>query len=324
MKPLLVTSGEPAGIGPDICLTLSKMTIPLVVMGDIDVLRQRAKQLGVDVELYNYDATSFEGYSNPNALAVYHICAAEQVVAGVLCSNNAPYVIEMLERAVALCLQGDFSAIVTAPVHKAVINDYGINFSGHTEFLAQHCGVDKVVMMLASDILKVALVTTHIPLAKVSKSITTENLSRSIRILYHSLQKDFQIPNPNIFIAGLNPHAGENGYLGQEEQQIMIPLISNLKKEGLALHGPMAADTMFSAANNAKCDAYLAMYHDQGLSVIKYASFGHAVNVTLGLPIIRTSVDHGTALALAGSTKASNESILYAINTAWKMAQGQQ
>lgn len=324
MKPLLITSGEPAGIGPDICLALAGLDIPVVVMGDRQLLQQRADQLNMTLELYEYDRGSAIKAGRRNALAVYPIPLRKPVTAGKLDPHNAPYVIEILHKATDACLQGEFSAVVTAPVHKAVINDYGIAFSGHTEFFALHCNVPKVVMMLVSEGMKVALVTTHLPLGLVPKAITGENLRSSIQILHTALQTDFHIDNPRILIAGLNPHAGENGHLGFEEQRVMQPVIRQMQEEGWLLEGPMPADTMFTTENNVRGDAYLCMYHDQGLPIIKYTSFGKAVNVTLGLPIIRTSVDHGTALTLAATGHASSTSLVYAVNTAWNMAKGKQ
>jgi 4-hydroxythreonine-4-phosphate dehydrogenase len=237
-------------------------------------------------------------------------------VAGKLNGKNATYVMQMLTCAVERCLDGEFSALITAPVNKAVINQAGFSFTGHTEFLADHCKVETVVMMLASPMMRVALVTTHLPLRQVADTITSSLIMNVVTQLHEALQRDFGITRPKIFIAGLNPHAGEGGYLGFEELEIITPAIMALKARGVDVSGPMPADTMFTVDNTKICDAYVAMYHDQGLPVIKYADFGRSVNVTLGLPIIRTSVDHGTALDLAGTGKASAGSLLTAIEMA--------
>lgn len=319
MKPLLITSGEPAGIGPDLCLGLAGFNIPLVVMGDRFLLKERAKQLNLSVDIQDYAENTFLP-RHSSSLSVIHIPLREPCTAGKLNKNNAAYVIEMLQKSTELCLSNLFSALVTAPVHKAIINEAGISFSGHTEFLAQRCETANVVMMLASDEMKVALVTTHLPLKKVPEAITHESVRLSLKIIHSELQKKFAIPEPRIFVAGLNPHAGENGYLGSEEIQIIQPVIEEFCAQGWKIQGPMSADTMFSKENNGHCDVYLAMYHDQGLSVLKYASFGRAANITLGLPIIRTSVDHGTAVALAGTQGVDNGSMHYAIQCAWDMA----
>lgn len=315
MKPLLITSGEPAGVGPDLCLSLVGTNYPVVVLGDLRVLQARAKQLGL--------AIAFESYQTgivptPGHLTVLSLSCPEVVIPGCLNSSNAVYVIDMLTLAVARCLQGEFSALVTAPVHKAIINQAGIAFTGHTEFFADYCDVGTVVMMLASSSMKVALVTTHLPLKEVPAAVTVDLLSDVVMQLNASLKRDFLIENPNIFVAGLNPHAGEGGFLGREEIEVIAPAISGLQQKGIHVHGPFSADTMFST--HASCDAFVAMYHDQGLPVLKYDSFGQAVNVTLGLPIIRTSVDHGTALELAGTGQASSGSLLAACEMAAMMA----
>lgn len=315
MRPLLVCSGEPAGIGPDICLALAADDFPLVVLGDKTMLAARAVQLGLTITFDDYhDGVLPIGRSNH--LSVLSIPCGAPVVAGTLNPLNAPYVVNMLSIATDRCLRGEFSALITAPVHKAILNQAGYAFTGHTEFLAHRCKVDTVVMMLASSAMNVALVTTHLPLRQVADAITPPLLLNVISILHNALQQDFGIKHPKIYVAGLNPHAGEAGYLGREELEIIAPVILTLQKQGMDVQGPFAADTLFSASNVTACDAFVAMYHDQGLPVLKYAGFGAAVNVTLGLPIIRTSVDHGTALDLAGTGMANASSLIAAVEMA--------
>jgi 4-hydroxythreonine-4-phosphate dehydrogenase len=319
MKPLLVSSGEPAGIGPDLCLSLAAHELPLVILGDKEVLAQRARELNQDLTFIDYQPDSPIN-SAPGHLTVLSIPCSAPVISGQLNPLNGPYVIEMLTIATEKCLKGEFAALITAPVHKAVINQAGIKFTGHTEFLAEICKVKTVVMMLACELMKVALVTTHLPLKKVAEAINPNLICAVIEQLHCSLQKDFAIANPIIYVAGLNPHAGEGGYIGREEIDLIIPALDSLRKKAIKVEGPFSADTMFSQQNLEKVDAFVAMYHDQGLSVIKYASFGSAVNVTLGLPIIRTSVDHGTALELAGTGLADASSLLAAVNMAKTMS----
>lgn len=323
MKPLLVTSGEPAGIGPDICLSLAGSEYPLVVMGDKLLLEQRARELNLQVELLEY-RPGHAIQAKPCQLYYLSLPCAVPVISGQLNPKNAPYVMTMLTHAVAACLQGEFSGLVTAPVHKAIINEAGIPFTGHTEFLASRCAVPTVVMMLACKIMKVALVTTHLPLRAVPKAITQDVIIRVIRQLHNSLQEDFGITTPCILVAGLNPHAGEGGYLGREEIDCIQPALSKLKHLGINVLGPLPADTMFSPYNIERADAFVAMYHDQGLTVLKYAGFGQAVNISLGLPIIRTSVDHGTALELAGTGQADTGSLHAAVAMALSMAKKRQ
>src|SRR3990167_2321719 len=299
MKPLLVTSGEPAGIGPEICLALRGSSIPVVILADANLLLERAKLLGIDIFIREYNP-DIEYTPKANYLTVLSVPTKAKSVAGQLDKLNSLYVLEMLQMATELCIGKKFSGLVTAPVHKGIINQVGISFTGHTEFLLEACDVKDVVMMLASDQLRVALVTTHLPLKKVSASITKEKLSSVLTILNNSLKNDFGIMSPNLYVSGLNPHAGEEGYLGSEEIEIISPALEALKSGGLNITGPLAADTMFSESNLKNADAFVAMYHDQGLTVLKYASFGSTVNITLGLPIIRTSVDHGSALDIAG------------------------
>ncbi|MFO7542945.1 MAG: 4-hydroxythreonine-4-phosphate dehydrogenase PdxA [Thiobacillus sp.] len=320
---LALTAGEPAGIGPDLCIALSHQALPcrLTVLGDIDVLRARASRLGIHVNFITGDAIPEH---QPGALHVRHIPVACPVTPGVLDVGNSAHVLALLDAALAGCMGGTYRAVVTAPVHKGIINDAGFAFTGHTEYLADHSGTPKVVMMLAGGGLRVALATTHLPLRAVADAITPELLDDVIRILHTDLHAKFGIANPRIAVAGLNPHAGESGHLGREERDIIEPALDRLRAQGMNLVGPLPADTLFSRIRHDPCDAVLAMYHDQGLPVLKYASFGAGVNVTLGLPFIRTSVDHGTALDLAGTGRAEVGSLLAAIEMAWDMANNTQ
>lgn len=317
-QPLAITSGEPAGIGPDLCLQLAGHAQPLVVIADKSLLQQRARQLGINVALHDYTPSTPHV---PNKLSVLHIPLASTVQAGKLTPANSPYVLATLRRAVQGCQSGEFSGMVTAPVHKGVINDAGIPFTGHTEFLAELTHTPQVVMMLAGGGMRVALATTHLPLREVADAITAPLLESVLRILHRDLQRRFGLAQPRILVAGLNPHAGESGHLGREEIEVMIPVLDKLRAGGLNVSAPLPADTLFAAHRLRECDAVLAMYHDQGLPVLKHASFGEGVNITLGLPIIRTSVDHGTALELAGTGKADAGSLLEAIKVAIEMVQ---
>lgn len=309
-KPTIaITSGEPAGIGPDLCVLLAKekFAANLVVLGDRDLLASRATILGVDISALPIDATP----------------AAAPAIAGKLNATNSRYVLKLLDRAIEGCRSGEFAAMVTAPVHKGIINDAnipGINFSGHTEYLAEKTGTARVVMMLTGGGLRVALATTHLALADVPAAITRDSLTTTLRILHADLIGKFGIAAPRILVTGLNPHAGEGGYLGREEIDIVGPVIERLKHEGMQLTGPLPADTLFTPRHLTQVDAVLAMYHDQGLPVLKYASFGQGVNITLGLPIIRTSVDHGTALGLAGTGRIDTGSMKAAIDLAIELA----
>lgn len=319
MKPLLISSGEPAGIGPDLCLALANYEFPLVIAGDQAVLESRAKELKQNIRFLEYK----QGQNInplPGHLYVLSIPCAAPVISGQLNPQNASYVLELLDTAAQLCGFGEFAALVTAPVHKANINAAGFTFTGHTEFLADFYNIETVVMMLACTEMKVALVTTHLPLRQVPDAITSDLIIRVIVQLHRSLINDFGIVNPCIKVAGLNPHAGEAGYLGHEEIEIITPALMTLKEQGLNVQGPMPSDTMFIKEHIKDCDAYVAMYHDQGLPVLKYAGFNEAVNVTLGLPIIRTSVDHGTALELAGKNLLDSGSMLAAVSMAKNMA----
>lgn len=318
LQPLAITAGEPAGIGPDLCLQLAGNNQPLVVIADATLLRQRAEQLDIEVRLHDYTP----GIPlSAGKLSVLHVPLAHRAQAGRLDPANSPYVLETLRRAVQGCQSGEFSAMVTAPVHKGVINDAGVPFTGHTEFLAEQTHTPLVVMMLAGGGMRVALATTHLPLRDVADAITAPLLESVLRIMQRDLQRRFGIATPRILVAGLNPHAGEGGHLGREEIEVMIPVLDRLRAEGFNVSAPLPADTLFAAHRLKDCDAVLAMYHDQGLPVLKHASFGEGVNITLGLPIIRTSVDHGTALELAGTGKADVGSLLEAIRVATEMAQ---
>lgn len=320
---IIITSGEPAGIGLDLCVMLAhhKMPAELVVIADQDALNNRAEQLGISIRINLFDHQKVvQIHSGNGDLVVIPIKTAESVRSGELNSNNSTYVLDMLSIAIKESLSGAFDAMVTAPVHKGVMNQAGIGFTGHTEFLAEQSHTKQVVMMLVGGGMRVALATTHLPLTKVSAAITKESLTETIRILHSDLVNKFGIQHPRIMVAGLNPHAGECGYLGDEEIKTIMPVLEQLRNEGLDLIGPLPADTMFSQKNIAQTDAFLAMYHDQGLTVLKHASFGEGVNVTLGLPFIRTSVDHGTALDLAGKGHIEIGSLLAAIMLAIDLA----
>lgn len=319
MKPLLVSSGEPAGVGPDLCLALAGSKIPLVVLGDPGVLAARAQELNQSYQFTEYKPGQPVA-SQPEHLTVLPVYCSAPVVSGELNPQNGAYVLDLLTQAAQRCGQGEFSGLVTAPVHKANINAAGFSFTGHTEFFADFYQAECVVMMLACTQMRVALVTTHLPLRQVPEAITGELIIKVIKQLHYSLVHDFSIANPRIKVAGLNPHAGESGYLGREEIEIIAPALSLLKLQGINVQGPLPADTLFISEQLTQCDAYVAMYHDQGLPVLKYAGFNEAVNVTLGLPIIRTSVDHGTALELAGSSRVDSGSLLAAVSMAEQMA----
>lgn len=321
-KVLAVTPGEPAGIGPDLCLQLAKQNInsSLVLFADPDMLLQRQKQLGTDIKINTLSVDNIENLQpQPNQLNVVPVKLGKTVQAGKLNAANSPYVLETLSLAVDACQSGYCDALVTAPVHKGIINDAGIMFSGHTEFLADRVNADPV-MMLACPGLRVALATTHLPLKEVSDAISKASLERIIRIIDTDLRIRFAIEQPRIFVCGLNPHAGEGGHLGREEIEVISPVLEELREDNIDLIGPLSADTLFTPKYLDRADVVLAMFHDQGLPVLKHMGFGKAVNVTLGLPFIRTSVDHGTALELAGTGKADIGSLLFAIETAGLMA----
>ncbi|MCF7364289.1 4-hydroxythreonine-4-phosphate dehydrogenase PdxA [Vibrio diazotrophicus] len=307
IKRIVVTAGEPAGIGPDLVLALSKedWTHQIVVCADKNMLAERATALGINVELLDYNAELTPQPQKAGTLVVDHFATTAPVVAGQLDEQNGHYVLKTLERAALGCMNNEFDAIVTGPVHKGVINRAGVAFSGHTEFFAEQSNTPLVVMMLATEGLRVALVTTHIPLAYVSKAVTSERLEKIIHILHKDLVEKFAIEQPTIYVCGLNPHAGEDGVLGREEIDTITPTLEKLRQQdGINLIGPLPADTIFNDKYLQKADAVLGMYHDQVLPVLKYKGFGRSVNITLGLPFIRTSVDHGTALDLAATGTA--------------------
>ena len=320
MLPLYVTSGEPAGIGPDICLSLAGRVDerPVVVLADMQMLQQRAEQLDNHVELVAYQGQQQPSLSGQ--LFVEHIPLIEPVELGQLNPANAAYVIEQLRRSAEYAMSGRSVGVATAPVQKSVINDAGITFSGHTEYYQEFAGVDRVVMMLATKTLRVALVTTHLPLRDVPDAITKERLHEVIDILIHDLKTKFKIATPRILVCGLNPHAGEDGYLGREEIEIINPVLETYRQQGIHISLSLPADTLFTPDHLKETDAVLAMYHDQGLPVLKSQGFGEAVNITLGLPFIRTSVDHGTALSLAGTGQAKSSSLHVAVDLALDLA----
>ncbi|MTI15467.1 4-hydroxythreonine-4-phosphate dehydrogenase PdxA [Sansalvadorimonas verongulae] len=317
---LVITSGEPAGIGPDLCLMQATHShrAEIVVIADPDLLHARAKQLSLDVSIKLFSPEKSPVPAKSNELLVYPCKLQQDVTPGQLDPRNASYVLDILTMAAKGCEDGLFDAMVTAPVHKGVINESGVAFSGHTEFLAELTHTPQVVMMLATEGLRVALATTHLPLSQVPAAITSELLNDVITILHTDLKTKFGISEPRILVCGLNPHAGEDGHLGREEIDIIEPALARLRGQGMNLSEPLPADTIFNPGRLEHADAVLAMYHDQGLPVLKFKGFGEAVNITLGLPIIRTSVDHGTALDLAGTGLAHegslNTAIVYALD----------
>jgi len=318
---LAVTPGEPAGIGPDLLIQRVQdgCEHELVAIADPQMLQDRAQQLGLPLILRAVEDSPRP--LAPGELAIEPCPLAVTAVPGQADKQNAPAVIKSLDKAISGCLNKTYSALITGPINKAVINDAGIPFSGHTEYLAAHSKTAHVVMMLATEGLRVALATTHLPLSEVAAAITTEQLETTLRILQRELIDKFAIRQPRILVCGLNPHAGENGHLGREEITVITPLLEKLRTEGFNLIGPLPADSLFTPKYLDNADAVLAMYHDQGLPVLKYQGFGKAVNITLGLPFIRTSVDHGTALELAGSGEANTGSMTYAIDCAAQLAQ---
>ena len=320
MLPLYVTSGEPAGIGPDICLSLADRVDerPIVVLADIHMFEQRAQILKLSVELIEYQGQ--ESSSGIGQLFVEHVPVQQDVVLGELNPNNAAYVLEQLRRSADYAMSGKSVGVATAPVQKSVINEAGISFSGHTEYYQEFAGVPRVVMMLATKTLRVALTTTHLPLRAVADAITPERLHQVIDILIHDLKSKFKIEQPNILVCGLNPHAGEGGYLGMEEIEVINPVLESYRAQGINMSLSLPADTLFTPENLKDADAVLAMYHDQGLPVLKSQGFGEAINITLGLPFIRTSVDHGTALSLAGTGLAKSSSLHVAVDLALDLA----
>ncbi|XEG67295.1 4-hydroxythreonine-4-phosphate dehydrogenase PdxA [Edwardsiella tarda] len=321
IRRIVITPGEPAGIGPDLIVLLAQHAWPveLVVCADPVLLLTRARLLGAPLTLRDYDPRIPAQAQQPGSLTVLPVPLEGDVVPGMLNVANGQYVVATLARACDGCLNGEFSALVTGPVHKGIINDAGVPFTGHTEFFAERSGCARVVMMLASDRLRVALATTHLPLQAVPAAITPQTLSEVITILDGDLRSKFGIQQPRIYVCGLNPHAGEGGHMGREELDVIIPTLEQLRTRGLDLIGPLPADTLFQPKYLDHADAVLAMYHDQGLPVLKFQGFGHAVNITLGLPFIRTSVDHGTALDLAASGQAQPGSFITALNLAIEM-----
>jgi len=320
---MVLTSGEPAGIGPDLCLQIAQHTHarPIVVMADIALLEQRADQLNLPITLHAVESRAQPQslQQSPGHLNVLHIPLRAPCHPGQLNVDNAHSVLQQLEQASAGCQAGNFSALVTCPAQKSVLNDADIPFTGHTEYFAQQANIEKVVMMLATSSLRVALVTTHLPLKDVPAAITKDNVRKTLSIVNHALKQQFGIQNPRILICGLNPHAGEDGHLGSEEIDVIIPVIEELKSQGLQLIGPLPADTLFTPKVLQQGDVVVAMYHDQGLPVLKSQDFGEAVNITLGLPYLRTSVGHGTALDLAATGKADPSSLLAALRLTEKI-----
>ena len=331
---LALTPGEPAGIGPDLTVLLAQQERPFdcVAIADPDVLQTRATQLNVrlDITLTNANelknsAPSGGSGSGPNQLTVLPVNTTASVVAGSLNSANARYVLSTLDNAVDGCIDGLFDAMVTGPVHKGVINDAGIGFTGHTEYLARRTGGKPLMLLTAENVqppLRVALATTHLPVAEVSRALTAQKIETALNTLHTELRTRFNIDKPHIVVCGLNPHAGEGGHLGREEIEVIEPTLRSLKNQGLHITGPLPADTLFTPHHLNSADAVLAMYHDQGLPVLKCAGFGNAVNVTLGLPIVRTSVDHGTALDKAGQGNIDLGSMRAALSLAAQLARG--
>ncbi len=318
---VVITPGEPAGIGPDLVVQLAQRSWPveLVICADASVLEARAKTLNLPLTLLPYQAENAPLPQQAGTLTLLPVPLRTPVVPGQLSSENGHYVVETLARACDGCLSGEFAALITGPVHKGVINDAGVAFTGHTEFFEARSHSAKVVMMLATEELRVALATTHLPIKAVSDAITPELLREVIAILHHDLRTKFGIADPHVLVCGLNPHAGEGGHMGTEEIDTIIPVLDEMRAQGMNLSGPLPADTLFQPKYLDHADAVLAMYHDQGLPVLKYQGFGRGVNITLGLPFIRTSVDHGTALDLAGQGKADVGSFITALNLAIKM-----
>ncbi len=323
---LALTPGEPAGVGPDLLIETIQNGHPceLVAFADPNLLSQRAAQLELPLTLIPFDPGQPARPMAPGELVIAPVQLADQVVAGVLNRRNANYVLQTLDAAIAACRKAECQAMITGPVQKSIINDAGIAFSGHTEYLAEKTATKTVVMMLATQELRVALATTHLPLREVADAINSELLNNVLNVLYHDLKTKFAIADPQVLVCGLNPHAGEAGHLGMEEIEIITPVLAQFRQRGNNIIGPLPADTLFTAKYLESADAVLAMYHDQGLPVLKYQGFGRAANITLGLPIVRTSVDHGTALDLAGTGDADNGSLITAIEVARQMAQAKE
>ncbi|WP_276642538.1 4-hydroxythreonine-4-phosphate dehydrogenase PdxA [Siccibacter turicensis] len=318
---VIITPGEPAGIGPDLVVQLAQRDWPveLVISADPALLTERAALLGLPLTLRPYAAQQPAAPQAAGTLTLLPLALQTPVTPGTLDVRNGQYVVDTLARACDGAMSGEFAALITGPVHKGIINDAGIPFTGHTEFFEARSHSEKVVMMLATEELRVALATTHLPLRDVADAITAESLRQVLEVLYRDLQQKFGIAAPHVLVCGLNPHAGEGGHMGREEIDTIVPVLEQLRSEGMHLSGPLPADTLFQPKYLDHADAVLAMYHDQGLPVLKYQGFGRAVNITLGLPFIRTSVDHGTALELAGRGTADVGSFTTALNLAIKM-----
>ncbi|MDB5865260.1 MAG: pdxA [Betaproteobacteria bacterium] len=319
-RPIVaVTAGEPSGIGPDLCVMLAGQALParIVVVADRELIKQRARELRLPIELLDFDR---DAEPRAGALMVRHVPTDAPVETGRLAPANSAYVLRTLEVACDGCMDGSFDAMATAPVHKGVINDAGVAFTGHTEFLAERTRTPRVVMMLVGGGMRVALATTHLALRDVPAAITRDTVGETLRILHEDLRRRFGIERPRVLVAGLNPHAGESGHLGREEIDVIAPVLAAARAAGIDAIGPLPADTLFNPDKLREADAVLAMYHDQGLPVLKHASFGSGVNVTLGLPIVRTSVDHGTALDIAGTGRAQVGSLIAAIELAATLA----
>jgi len=324
-KRIAITPGEPAGIGPDLAITIAQQawSVELVVVASKKLLIERAELLKLPLTLIDYDVNNEVTPQKAGSLTILNVDLSEPCIAGTLNNGNGGYVVETLRIASEKNMSGEFDDVVTGPVHKGLINKSGIAFSGHTEYFANQANCTDVVMMLATEGLRVALVTTHIPLAYVAKAITFERLQKVTRILHQDLQEKFAIKSPKIYACGINPHAGEDGHLGREEIEIMEPAFAQLREEGMDIIGPLPADTIFQEKYLEDADAILAMYHDQGLPVLKYKGFGASVNITLGLPFIRTSVDHGTAIELAGAGTADSGSMIEALQNAINLSKNQ-
>ena len=326
MKAIIaLTPGEPAGIGPDLAVMLAQHTRkdPIVAIADKQLLQERAEILNLPLRIQEFSGNARDVSTDAQTLCVNHVPVHSPVVCGELNPQNAAYVLATLDEAVNGCVSGQYSAMTTAPLHKGVINDAGIAFTGHTEYLAEKTG-NEPVMMLATDTatgpLRVALATTHLPVSAVPTALTPQVLTRALQILHAGLENRFGVKNPRILVAGLNPHAGEGGHMGREEIDVIEPVLESLRQQGMQLIGPLPADTLFTPQHLSHADAVMAMYHDQGLPVLKYAGFGDAINITLGLSIIRTSVDHGTALDKAGTGNIDSGSLDAALSLASKLA----
>ncbi len=326
-KKIVITSGEPSGIGPDLTLELPKLLkskelkdIDCLVLADPELIKDRAKRLNKTIEIEQITKDGISKDFDSSKLNILPVPELDSITPGKLNVKNSPYVMNMLDTAIELCLSNTCDSMLTCPIQKSILIEAGYSLQGHTEYLAEKCEVDQVVMMLANQHLRVALVSTHIPLNQVSTFLSKDKIQRVIRILNQDLQSKFKIAQPNIYVCGLNPHAGENGHLGTEEQEFIEPALEELRNEGIKCIGPLPADTAFSLDNRKNADAFVAMYHDQGLPVLKALGFGDSINITLGLPIIRTSVDHGTALDLAGTNKTNHGSFIAALEQAAELS----